>query len=125
MRSPGHNLSGTLVALDLADLRIAGLTMCGASLLLPALPGYDGVTCPLRGATGIPCPLCGLTTSVRATLSGDLSTAWAATPAGIAAVLATVVLALSSRRVIGVPSLLVPVVLGAMWLYQLSRFSLL
>ena len=113
------------ITLDGRDLRLAGEVMLSAVLLLPLVPGYPGIACPLRTLTGIPCPLCGMTTSVRATLHLDLSAALAANPGGIAAVaVAAALIALRPARV-RIPSLLVPVALAGLWVCELMRFSVL
>ena len=108
----------------LADLRVAaGLLLVGgaARAMLPAAPG---LSCPLRAVTGIPCPLCGMTTSVTATVRLDLATAVAASPAGVAAVVVAVAVLLQRRRpAASVPAWLLPMVLLAMWVFQLQRFG--
>lgn len=99
--------------------------MLPAAVVLPLLPGHPGLACPLRTLTGIPCPLCGMSTSVEATVRLHLREALAANPAGIAvAVLAVALLALRPRRVV-LPTLVVPVTLAAMWLFELHRFGFL
>jgi hypothetical protein len=112
------------VALDVADLRIAGLALCAAALALPLVPFYPGITCPLRGATGIPCPLCGLTTSVRATLRLDVAEAVALNPGGLAAVGAAVALLLTRRARISVPAAALPAGIAFLWVFELFRFNL-
>lgn len=114
-----------LVALDAADLRIAGLLACAASVLLPLTPGYDGIACPLRMATGIPCPLCGLTTSVRATLRLHLGDAAAANPAGLALVAGAAASLVVRRHSIALPAFAVPLALVALWAFEMFRFNVL
>ena len=110
---------------DLKDLRLASIVMLGAGVLLPWF-GHPGPGCFLRAATGIPCPLCGMSTSVQETMHFDLRSAWLATPAGIAAVVAAAALLLYRRRGrIPVPVWVPFAILGAMWIYQLFRFSVL
>jgi hypothetical protein len=116
---------GGRVLLDPPDVAVAGLALCGAALLLPEVPGYPGITCPLRGATGVPCPLCGLTTSVRALLTFDLTTSLALNPLGLVAVLVTGIALLGLRRALTVPSALVGVAIVASWAYQLARYSVI
>lgn len=125
LHRPFARLSVRLVALDVADLRIAGILACAASVLLPLAPGYDGITCPLRMATGIPCPLCGLTTSVRATLSLDLRGAAAANPAGLAVVAGAVALLFMRGRLITLPTFAIPFALIALWVFEMLRFNVL
>jgi len=113
------------IVLDPGELRTAGALMLGAGALLPILPGHPGIVCPLRATTGIPCPLCGMTTSVEATVRLDLQDALAANPAGVLAVaLAVVLLALRPRR-LRLPWLVAPLLLLAMWAWELHRFSIL
>jgi Protein of unknown function (DUF2752) len=121
----GARLAGGRVHLDPPDVAVAGLALCGASLLLPEVPGYPGITCPLRAATGIPCPLCGLTTSVRALLTFDPTTSLALNPLGPAALLVTGIALLGLRRAFEVPAALIGATLIAAWAYQLLRFSVI
>jgi hypothetical protein len=121
----GARLPGGRVHLDPPDVAVAGLALCGASLLLPEVPGYPGITCPLRAATGIPCPLCGLTTSVRALLTFDPTTSLALNPLGPVTLLVTGIALLGLRRAVEVPAALIGVTLVASWAYQLLRFSVI
>jgi uncharacterized membrane protein AbrB (regulator of aidB expression) len=100
-----------------------GAAMLALGVVLPHLPGDPGLPCPLRTVTGVPCPFCGLTTSVKATLRGDVHAAAAANPFGLLVVLAAILLlvrpAWSRLRV---P---IPLLVGAMtlsWLFELHRF---
>ena len=111
--------------LDPADLRYAAASVVAAAAALPLLPLHPPIACPLRTVTGVPCPLCGMTTSVGETLRLDLDAALAATPAGIAAVAAALVVLVVRPRSIRIPAAMPYVVLGCMWLYQLHRFSFL
>jgi hypothetical protein len=109
---------------DLHDLRIAGAALLAAAVLLPVLPGPDGVPCPLRSLSGIPCPLCGMTTSVTAAVHLDPLQALAANPAGMVAVLVAVGLLLfRRRRQVAVPVWALPVSLTMMEIWQLARFG--
>jgi hypothetical protein len=112
------------IALDVADLRVAGLAMCAAALVLPLVPFYPGVTCPLRASTGIPCPLCGLTTSVRATLRLDVAEAVGLNPGGLVATAAAGLL-LTRRTRITLPAAALPILIACLWVFQLFRFDLL
>nr|MBA2599240.1 DUF2752 domain-containing protein [Actinomycetota bacterium] len=112
-------------AIDLHDLRMAGTTMLFLALMLPSIPGYPGVPCLLRTFTGVPCPFCGMSTSVKETVRLQLRDAWAANPAGVVAVVAAVLLIVFRPRRMTLPTLLIPVTLGAMWVFQLFRFSIL
>lgn len=115
----------TTATVDLRDLRIGGLLMLAAALALPALPGPDGLPCPLRSLTGIPCPLCGMTTSVTAAVHLDPLAALAANPAGVLAVVVAVgLLVFRRRREVDVPVWALVVGLAAMWSWELARFGL-
>ncbi len=107
-------------------LRWAAGAMLGAGLVMTRLPAGAGLPCPLRSLTGVPCPLCGMTTSVKATLAGDVGQALAANPAGVVVVaLAVVLLVARPADVRMPPGAVVAAVLAAMWLFQLARFGLL
>lgn len=110
---------------DLKDLRLASIVMLGGGVLLPWF-GHPGPGCFLRAATGIPCPLCGMSTSVQETMRLDFRSAWVATPAGIVAVVVAAGLLLyRGRGRIPIPAWIPFAILGAMWIYQLFRFSVL
>ena len=117
---------GARSTVELGDLRIAGGLMLAGAVLVPLLPGPDGLPCPLRSLTGIPCPLCGMTTSVTAAVHLDPVAALAANPAGVLAVLVAVgLLAFRGRRQATMPLWAVPAALVLMELWQLFRFGLL
>lgn len=99
--------------------------MLAGAVLLPTLPGHPGVVCPLRRLTGVPCPLCGMTTSVEESVRGHLSRAFAANPAGIAAVAVALFLLVRRPGSLRVPAALPFVALAASWLFELHRFSIL
>ena len=99
--------------------------MLGAALLLPALPGHPGITCPLRSLTGIPCPLCGMTTSVEDTVHAHIGRALAANPGGIGAVIAAIAVLVLRPVNIRIPAFLPPLTLVTLWLFELHRFSIL
>jgi hypothetical protein len=113
------------IALDVHDVRTASVVLLGAAVAVPFLPEHDAVGCPLRAVTGIPCPLCGMTTSVTNTVRLDLVDALAASPAGVAAVVAAVAILTLRPRRLAVPAVIVPLVLVAMWVWQLVRFSVI
>ena len=91
--------------------------------LLPLLAGHPGFACPLRRLTGIPCPLCGMTTSVEDTVRLHFHAGLAANPGGLLAVVVGLALLLLRPRRIAVPTLLPPLVLLALWIFELHRFS--
>jgi hypothetical protein len=117
-------LRGTL-ALDPRELRTTGTAMIAAAAVLPLLPGHPGLACPLRTLTGVPCPLCGMTTSVEETVRGQLAIAFAANPAGIAAVAVALFLIVRRPERLRIPAALPVVALTATWLFELHRFSIL
>ena len=129
MTRPGAALAARLpggrVHLHPPDVAVAGLALCGASTLLPEVPGYPGISCPLRAATGIPCPLCGLTTSMRALLAVDPATSLALNPLAPLALLVTGIALLWWRRAFAIPGALIGTALVASWAYQLHRFSVI
>jgi len=111
---------------DLGDLRIAGGLLLAGAVLLPLLPGPDGLPCPLRSLTGIPCPLCGMTTSVTAAVRFDPWGALLANPAGVVAVVVALgLLVARHRRTADVPGWVLPVALVVMEIWQLVRFDVL
>jgi hypothetical protein len=101
------------------------MVMLAAASVLPALPGHPGAPCPLRLLTGVPCPFCGMTTSVEETVQGDLGAAFAANPGGIAAVAAAAFLLVRRPAKLRIPAALPFLVLPALWLFELHRFSIL
>jgi hypothetical protein len=117
-------LGGT-VALDGRELRWTGAGVLAAGAVLPVLPGEPGLPCLLRTLTGIPCPLCGMTTSVVSTLHLQPVDALAANPAGVALVLAAIALLVVRPVRLPLPVLAPTIVLAALWLFELHRFSIL
>ncbi len=112
-------------AIDLRDMRVAGTAMLFLAVTLPFVPGYPGIPCLLRTFTGVPCPFCGMSTSVKEAVRLQLREAWTANPAGIAAVLAAVLLIVFRPRRMTLPVVMIPAILAAMWIGQLVRFSIL
>src|SRR6188474_1864700 len=100
--------------LEVRDLRVAGAAMLGAAAVLPLLPG----------APGLVCPLCGMTTSVESILQLRRGEAFAANPAGVAAVLVAVLLLVLRPSALRVPSVALPLGLAGMWAFELHRFGL-
>ena len=112
--------------IDVVPLRWLGGAMLALGAALPHVPGNPGLPCPLRTLTGVPCPFCGLTTSVKATLHGDLHRAVAANPFGILAVLVAVVLMVRPGwRRVRVPILALTAGGAASWLFELHRYHFL
>jgi Protein of unknown function (DUF2752) len=114
-----------VAVIDAREARTTGALMLAAGLALPLLPGHPGIACPLRALTGVPCPLCGMTTSVEATVHLDLNAALAANPAGVAAVLAALAVFAVRPAQFRLHRLVPPVMLSAMWLFELHRFGCL
>ena len=107
-------------------MRGAAVALLAGGALLRIAPEHAGLPCPLRTITGIPCPLCGTTTSVEETLQLDLREALAASPAGVAAVAAAIVLLFwRPARPLRAPAHLLASIFAALWLFQLHRFGLL
>lgn len=111
--------------IDARDLRSAGALMLFLGVALPLIPGYPGLPCPLRLASGVPCPFCGMSTSVKHAVRLQFQEAWAANPAGIAAVATAIALIVVRPRSLQVPPAAIYVTLAAMWVFQLFRFSML
>jgi Protein of unknown function (DUF2752) len=103
------------------DLTISG----GVMLALGVLPGHPGLPCPLRALTGVPCPLCGMTTSVEATLHGQLGTALRANPAGVAAVVVAIALLVVRPARVRIPTAGLYATIASMWVFELWRFALI
>lgn len=119
-------LPATSTTIDTSDARGAALALLGAAATLPLLPGHAGLPCPLRTLTGVPCPLCGMTTSVEATMHGDLLAALRANPAGPFAVLAALALVVRRpTRALRFPTVAVAALVLGLWLFELHRFSLI
>jgi hypothetical protein len=116
--------TAAVLQLDATDTRVAAGVMLAAGAVLPLAGDGAGVTCPLRALAGVPCPLCGMTTSVVATMHLHLGEALAANPVGVLAVVAALAALTGVALRIRLPALVVVVVLSAMWLFELHRFSL-
>lgn len=115
------------MTLDLRQFRFAGVAMMAAAFVVPLLAGvFPEAWCPLRAATGVPCCLCGMTTSVTATMHGDLGTAIAANPFGVVAVATAVgLLFVRNRRQIRVPVAALVLAAAVSWVWQLGRYGFL
>jgi hypothetical protein len=108
---------------DVGDLRISAGVMLVAAAALSAWPHHPGLPCPLRALTGVPCPLCGMTTSVEATLHGQLGAALRANPAGLVAVAVAIVLLVRPPRRLCIPQVVICATIAAMWIFELWRFA--
>jgi len=107
------------------DLTISGGVMLALAATLSVLPHQAGLPCPLRTITGVPCPLCGMTTSVEATLHGQLGAALRANPAGVVAVAAAVALLVVRPARLCIPTAGLYATIVAMWVFELWRFALI
>jgi hypothetical protein len=121
----GHTpLWRRIVLLDLPLVgRVVGLLVALATLI-PLVPGYPGITCPLRALTGVPCPFCGTTTSCRELLQMDIPASFLANPVGILTIAALFFIAFARRPHLRVPVLLLIGLPAVLWVFQLHRFAL-
>ena len=106
-------------------LQVGSALLVVGVAILPLIPAHTVVICPLRALTGVPCPLCGMTTSVTAVGRGRFGEALAANPAGIAAVLGAALILLLRPARVRFPAWALAVVIGCMWIFELTRFSIL
>jgi len=110
---------------DLRPARFVAAGMLVIAAVRPSIPVETVPPCPLRALTGLPCPFCGMTRSVTAAVHGDLGRALLLSPAGIVTVVLALVLVLAPRlpRAVVMPVWSIVAVLGAMWAYQLLKYS--
>jgi hypothetical protein len=119
-------LPASSTTIDVSDARGAAMATLAAAATLPFLPGHAGLPCPLRTLTGVPCPLCGMTTSVEATVHGQLGSALRANPAGPFLLLAALaLLARRPTRPLRLPTVAVAALVLGLWIFELHRFSLI
>ena len=109
------------VVFDGGDVRIGAAVLLAGGAVLQAVPEHATPACPLRALTGIPCPLCGMTTSVEATVHGDLADAFATNPAGPLFVAAAVAFLLARTRRLAIGRWWLVAVVAAIWAYELVR----
>lgn len=106
-------------------LQVGSAFLVAGVAILPLIPSHTVVICPLRALTGVPCPLCGMTTSVTAVGRGRFGEALAANPAGVGAVLGAALILLLRPRRVRVPAWALGAVVAGMWIFELTRFSIL
>jgi hypothetical protein len=109
---------------DLRPLRLAGLFLVPAALVISVAPVDPVPPCPLRTLTGVPCPLCGSTRGVIAAVHGHIGHALTLNPASIV-VLVLAALLVAGWRIerVRVPVWLIVAVLAALWAYQLFKYT--
>jgi Protein of unknown function (DUF2752) len=112
-----------VVTLDTMILRRVILGLFSLALILPILPGYPGITCPLRAVTGIPCPFCGTTTAVGEAAHLNLAESLRTNPGPLVALAIAAVLFVLRPARLRVPVSALIALLAAMWVVQLFRFS--
>src|SRR2546423_14278845 len=110
---------------ELRDVRTSGLALIAAGAAVSASGVHPPLACPLRALTGVPCPLCGMTTSVEATMHGDIGAALAANPAGVLAVAAALAVQLVRAPRVALPRIVPASIVAAMWMFELHRFGVL
>jgi hypothetical protein len=112
-----------VVTLDAVALRRVILGLFSLALILPIVPGYPGLTCPLRALTGVPCPFCGTTGAVGEAARGNLLESLRTNPGPlIAVVVALALFALRPAR-LRVPLVVLIALPAGMWVVELFRFS--
>jgi hypothetical protein len=127
--SPAHPVQ-RLVAPASANALVRIAAIAAFVILLGAVHVRRPATlCLLRGTTGIPCPFCGGTTAAVELGHADLSAALAASPLGVATVIALPFLSRIRAQLRRLPTRLtlslLAVVLVASEFWQLARFDLL
>lgn len=107
--------------IELRPARPIAAAMFGVAAVWPLLPAHPPGLCLLRNTTGIPCPLCGMTRAVVAAVHWDLAASLRFNPAGIPLVIAALALLLAWRvQRIRVPSVVLPTILGVLWVYNVA-----
>jgi hypothetical protein len=111
------------IVVRLRELRYAAVAMLALAAAWPLLPTGAGLPCPWRTLTGIPCPFCGMTRSVTSTVHLDVAAAFDLNPAGIAVVVAALVLLVAWRvRRVHVPLWVIPAAVVTLWAYQIAFY---
>lgn len=114
-----------MAVVELRDVRTTGIVMLTAAAGFSATGVHPTLICPLRALTGVPCPLCGMTTSVEATMQGDLGAALSANPGGLVAVVAALLVLLVRVPRIVVSRTVLIGALGGMWVFELHRYGVI
>lgn len=112
------SLEGVVVT-SLASVALA------VGILLPLVPFYPGIACPLRAVTGIPCPSCGMTGSIQSCLTLDFARAMAQNPGGVLLLTGAVVALILRPREIRVPLVAGAAAVFSLWIFQLVRFGVI
>jgi hypothetical protein len=112
-----------VVTLDAVALRRVILGLFSLALILPVVPGYPGITCPLRALTGVPCPFCGTTGAVGEAARFNLVESLRINPGPLIAVVVAIVLFAMRPTRLRVPLVLLVAIPLGMWVVQLFRFS--
>jgi hypothetical protein len=109
---------------DLRPLRLTGLALVPAALVLAWLPVDPVPPCPLRTLTGIPCPLCGSTRGVIAAVHGHLGHALELNPASLLVLALAAILVLGWRiERVRIPVWCIVALFAVLWTYQLFKYS--
>jgi hypothetical protein len=118
-----HPVLTRAVAFDATIVRRLILGLMSLALVLPLIPGYPGITCPLRSLTGIPCPFCGTTAAVGEAAHLNLVESLKTNPAPLLAVALAIVLFVIRPLRVRAPFVLVLAIPVGLWAWQLVRFS--
>ena len=109
---------------DLRPLRLTGLALVPAALVLEWLPVDPVPPCPLRTLTGIPCPLCGSTRGVIAAVHGHVGHALELNPASLLVLALAAILVLGWRvERVRIPVWSIVALFAVLWSYQLFKYS--
>ena len=108
---------------DLHQARWGARALVAGAVVVAHLPSGVGPECPLRSVTGVPCPFCGMTTSMRALGGGHVVDSFRAAP--LAPVLAVLAVGVAVGRLparVNVGVWVLALLIGAEWIYELTRF---